>query len=121
MQVPYDVVFCPNSSAQVEIATLKVSIPIATAPLIKKKKNATLAAALSILLAGLGHFYLGEWKRGGLWLSGAIALAIILFLRATTGKLPWMDYPHTQCLRCKKNSPGKICLALTDLMQPAKK
>jgi hypothetical protein len=78
MQVPYDVVFCPNSSTQVEIATLKVSIPVATAPPIKKKKNAMLATILSILLIGRILLSSGNGE-GGLWLSEAIALAIILF------------------------------------------
>ena len=56
------------------------------------KKNATLAAVLSFLLCGLGHFYLGEWRRGGLWLSGAIALAIILSSAApqVPGILTWI-------------------------------
>jgi len=76
---------------RIEIDTPKGPIPVATAPPIKKKKNATLAAALSILLAGLGHFYLGEWKRGGLWLSGAIALAIILsFVLPQVSFLGWV-------------------------------
>jgi TM2 domain-containing membrane protein YozV len=45
-----------------------------------RKKNATLAAVLSFLIAGVGHFYLGEWRRGALWLGGALVVAIILGL-----------------------------------------
>jgi len=55
-----------------------VSTP--TAPVKRKKKNAILAAVLSVLIAGPGHFYLGEWKRGALWLAGALALGVGLGL-----------------------------------------
>jgi hypothetical protein len=58
-----------------------VSVPPAAVPIVsavRKKKNATLAAVLSFLVCGLGHFYLAEWKRGALWLAAAIALLIAL-------------------------------------------
>ena len=45
-------------------------------------KNEALAAALSFLILGVGHFYLGRWIRGALWLVGGFftyfLLAVIL-------------------------------------------
>lgn len=43
------------------------------------------AYVLSLLAAGVGHWYLGRWKRGGLWL-GTYALAIaFLSARSLSG------------------------------------
>jgi len=51
--------FCPSCGAPVVIAAPP---PIVTD--VRKRKNVTLAAVLSFLLAGLGHFYLLKvWAR----------------------------------------------------------
>lgn len=46
------------------------------------KKKPWLAGLLSFLIAGVGHFYLGLWKRGLAWLLSAIALGILLTIIA---------------------------------------
>ncbi len=79
-EIPSGASFCPSCGAQVvsvPAETAAVPTPQPTvAPL--KKKSVVLAAVLSFLIAGLGHFYLGEWKRGGSWLIGALILGVIL-------------------------------------------
>ncbi len=39
-------------------------------------KNPVLAAVLSVLIIGLGHWYLGRWRRALAWEGGLFALAI---------------------------------------------
>ena len=53
----------------------------------KTKKKVVLAGILSFLMAGLGHFYLGLWKRGLAWLLGAIAIGLALALLLPNTKL----------------------------------
>lgn len=36
------------------------------------------SAALNLLLAGLGHLFLGFWKRSLLWLGGLLILAVLV-------------------------------------------
>ena len=47
-----------------------------------KKRPTWPAYVLTLLAAGLGHFYLGYWRRGALWF-GTYALAVV-FLSART-------------------------------------
>jgi TM2 domain-containing membrane protein YozV len=72
--------FCSSCGAPVAGAAPPPPTAPASVAVVRKRKNAILAAVLSFLLAGLGHFYLGEWKRGAAWLTAAIAVGIVLTL-----------------------------------------
>jgi len=84
------------------------SAPVATAS--KKRKNAAVAAVLSFLIVGLGHFYLGEWRRGAVWLCGGIALMVVLALifpqlpRALTYVVPLLSGLDARNIAKKKYS-----------------
>jgi hypothetical protein len=52
----------------------------------KPKKNLLAALALGLLFPGLGHFYLGLWKRGILWvLSPFLGGFIVGFVASLAG------------------------------------
>ncbi len=80
-EIPPGASFCPSCGAQVVTSAESVAVPVSqqdTMPL--KKKSVMLATVLGFLVAGLGHFYLGKWKRGGLWVIGALILwAMIVY------------------------------------------
>lgn len=81
---PQDAAFCISCGAKVKVTPTRSTSSTDPAPKTqldapRKKKNASLAAILSFLIAGLGHFYLGEWKRGALWFIALIIIGIVLF------------------------------------------
>jgi len=81
---PQDAAFCISCGAKAKVTSTKSAPSTDSAPKTqldapRKKKNASLAAILSFLIAGLGHFYLGEWKRGALWFILLIIISIVLF------------------------------------------
>lgn len=43
----------------------------------KQGKSSIVAAALSIVLPGAGHAYLGKWRRGLLWLVGVVCFSLL--------------------------------------------
>lgn len=45
-------------------------------------KNGSLVAGLTVLAAGLGHAYLGRWRRGAIWF-GLYLLTLVLFVAYT--------------------------------------
>lgn len=42
----------------------------------KKSKSAILAGVISIILPGVGHAYLGKWRRGLLWIAGFLGFVV---------------------------------------------
>ena len=44
-----------------------------------------LAYPLTVFAAGVGHWYLGEWKRGGVWLALYVVALAFLSARSISG------------------------------------
>jgi TM2 domain-containing membrane protein YozV len=48
-----------------------------TAPRFATGKNPTVAVILSVLIVGVGQFYNGDMKKGGIMLGGAVVAALL--------------------------------------------
>ena len=47
-------------------------------PLPTGRRSVVAAIFLSLLVAGLGHFFVGRLARGAIWLGGSLAISLIL-------------------------------------------
>lgn len=56
-----------------------------------KQKSSLVAAALSIVLPGAGHAYLGKWRRGLLWLVGVVGFSLLQSLLSPVDLDSWYN------------------------------
>ena len=76
--IPYYETYCPSCGE---------ALPALPGMKVKPKKNLMVAVFLSLLLTGLGHFYLGIYRRGAAFLGGTIILGALLSLYVTNEQL----------------------------------
>lgn len=74
------------------------------------------AYLLTVLVAGLGHWYLGWWKRGAIWFALYVLALAFLSARSVSGALDLGDPFVVTALRVESVSYADVAVPLAILI-----